>query len=192
MKDRISLRVYKKGELMKIFNSGRLVLGAVFLFGAMSVFSATDGSLGTTSSGVSSLSITKVNSVKITGVEDIAFGSVVAAPNKSSFDVCIYSTTGSYNIRASSANGTGTNFRLHSSGNYIVYDVEWNNAASGTSGTNQDHNVTSSTLTGADSSSQSCGGGDNARVFVEVDGTSFNSAAIGTYTDTLTLLITPV
>ncbi|MBP9674965.1 MAG: hypothetical protein KBD63_07710, partial [Bacteriovoracaceae bacterium] len=61
---------------------------------------AGDGSVGTTSSTTSTISISKVSGVQISGFEDILFGSVNSVPGTYYFDVCVFSSTGSYTVQA--------------------------------------------------------------------------------------------
>lgn len=155
---------------------------------------ATDGTAGISSTGDLDVSLNKADFVRITNLTDINFGTVATTPSKQSIDVCIYSTTGSYTITPSSGNASGADFRMANGGltSFITYDVEWNNAASGTSGTSLDHSTTSSTFTGANTSSETCGGGANSRLFINVDNTSFSAAPVSAYTDTLTLVVAPI
>lgn len=154
---------------------------------------ATQGTLGTSSTGSAVISVTKIHQSRITGINDVTFGSTASSPAKTSDDVCVYSTSGSYTVNASSANGQSTNFRMaNGAGNqFITYNVEWNNAASGNSGNDLNNNATSATFNGANTSNETCSGGSNARFFIDVTASSFNSAPAGAYTDTLTLVVTP-
>ncbi len=158
-------------------------------------YCATDGSLGTSSTGTSTITLTKLDLVRIMGIANASFSNEVSitAPTGILDGACVYSTTGSYNIRFTSTNASGTTFRMRSAAsNYIHYDVQWNNADSGTTGYTMGSGVTSSTYSGAHTSSTTCAGANNSRMFIYVDATTFNNAPIGSYSDTLTVLVNPV
>lgn len=157
-------------------------------------FSATDGTNGLTSSGQLTVGVTKGNEVRISGLSDVNFGANNALPTSRFIDVCIYSTTGSYNVTPTSLNGSNSTFRTTnvSTTNYINYDIAWNNAATGASGSDLNNSVTSNNFTGANTTQNDCSGGKNARIFFSIDSTSFSSAPSGAYSDTLTLVIAPI
>jgi spore coat protein U-like protein len=157
------------------------------------LIAATDGTVGTSSTGDLDISMTKGDEVRISNLSNINFGSNNNTPAGQTLDVCIYSSTGSYDITATSSNGNGTTFRLANGGasSFIEYDVQWNNTASGNNGTDLNNAVTSGVFTGANTTQNDCGGGVNSRLFVDVVNSSFNAAPSDNYTDTLTLVITP-
>lgn len=175
--------------------SKQILVAMVSMVMGSAAMAATQGTLGATSSGTSVVSISKGHLVRISDIADFTFGAQTSTPAKSNDNICIYSTSGSYTVTASSANGSGSLFRMADSGatNFVNYTVEWNNAASGTSGTALTNTVASATQTGADTSSTTCSGSTNARLFVQVDNTTFTAAPSGvSYTDTLTLLVAPM
>ncbi len=160
------------------------------LAAAMTVFSgvavaATDGTLGLTSTGESIVTIIKENAVQITDVDDINLGTqaTLAADATGSDDVCIFSSTGAYTVTASSAN---TVLELQDGANSIPYALEWDGNALSLG--------TATPLAPADSSSLTCAGsgGTNASFGVTVASADFNAAAPGTYTDTLTFVVSPL
>ena len=154
---------------------------------------ATDGTAGNTSTGNLDINLTKGNEVRISNLQDVNFGGNNSAPSQQFIDVCVYSTTGSYRITASSASGTGNTFRMANSGStqFITYDLDYNDEALGTSGADLNNSSLSSVFTGADQVNDDCGGGVNGRLFVQVSGSSFNQASSGSYSDTLTLVVSP-
>jgi hypothetical protein len=160
---------------------------------ALSVaYGATQGTLGTTSTGTVDISAEKLAGVRISGLDDIVFGSTVTAPAAQADALCVYSTPGAYTIRATSANATGTTFRLSGGGtNYMTYTVAWYDAASGGTSTALGSGQTSTAIANGDQAAQDCGGSNNARVEVTVNAASFAAAATGTYSDTLTLMVAP-
>jgi len=91
-----------------------------------SVFAATDGDLGATSTGTSIINISKDNAVQITNVDDIDLGTQgnLTATATQSDDVCVFSSTGGYAITLTSANGS---FDLKSGATTtdIPYSIDW-------------------------------------------------------------------
>src|SRR5579871_542163 len=99
------------------------------------VFAASQGTLGTTSTGTVGVSITIPSLVQVTGLLDIAVGTVSSVPSlgvTGSTSACIYSNlqspqVGDYFVTASS-NVSGSVFKAKGSGsNYITYSAYWNN-----------------------------------------------------------------
>jgi hypothetical protein len=195
----------------------RIVAIGIVLLGMVSAQHAlaTDGSEGNTSQGDTALTLTVAEMVKIHKIDDLSFnysyGLNNAAATIDDFDdVCIYSnmwTGGSHDYRVTmTGNGTGSTFKVVcSSGDCdegttdeIDYTVYWNDV----SGTNVDESVVGSTG-GASafindqvgwSNALDCGGAasTNARVRVEfAKNDILNNKRAGTYSGTLTILITP-
>jgi hypothetical protein len=147
----------------------------------------TNGAMGTTSSGKSVLHMGKPNVVMISDLDDIDLGTAGALSStvSASDDVCVFSSTGAYNITFTSANGA---FELKDSNTTtnISYEIEW------TAGTTS--NVLYNTpLNGliAVGNSVVCSSLTNASFAVSVTAANFNAADPGNYTDTLTLLVQP-
>ncbi|MFT5894231.1 MAG: hypothetical protein ACI8VW_001100 [bacterium] len=148
---------------------------------------ATDGSLGSTSEGTSIVTIIKEDAVLITDVDDLFLGTRGALfDNQVNADaVCVYSSTGSYNLAITTVNGL---FSLQSASTTtnIPYSLEWIT------------DTTTSVVYGSDiigligdRKSINCNGTSNAIFQITVTPTAFNAAAPGTYQDTLTLLVAP-
>ena len=177
----------------------RLALSGIFA-GVMSFTSMalaeTQGVTGTTSTGDVVVSLIKGEGARISGLRDFNFGPGTSVPVKDIDDICIYSTTGSYNITASSnGNGTGgPQFRMTSATTteFVRYFVEFRDDTFSQNGDGLAHNVASATYSNADTISDDCAGGSNSRLIVEVDAGTFNAATPDTYTDTLTLLVQPI
>jgi hypothetical protein len=166
---------------------------AAFLTGSLAL-AATQGTLGSTSSGTMNINSTKGNAVMISGLADITFPASFTAPI-SSIDqtACIYSTTGNYLLTATSANANGTTFQLANGGNQIIYTVAWSVLSSGgTLTTLASGQQSGTTFVNANQSSTSCNGGNDSHVEITIDAGTFNSAPTGSYTDTLTFTVAPI
>jgi hypothetical protein len=124
---------------------------------------------------------------------DVTFPATASTPSPIDQTACLYSTTGSYTIQATSGNAQSGNFRLKGTGsNFIRYMVDWfNDPAAGTD-TSLNSGTTSGSIGGANTTSDTCGGSVNARIRISIDSGTFTAAPPGTYSDTLTLLAPPV
>lgn len=174
-------------------------LSKVFLTGFLCptlVFAATQGTLGTTSSGTVGVSITIPSLVQISGLSDITLGSTSTFPATGSTTACVYSNvsspSGSYFVTASSLNTAATNFRVKDSGtNFIVYSAFWNNTSAATQTTALTSGTKTTQQTGGSATSVTCGGSANANFNISFSASQVQGAAAATYTDTVTVLITP-
>jgi len=162
------------------------------------VFGATQGALGTTSSGTVNVSITIPALVQISGLSDITLGSASSFPAIGSTTACVYSNVasplGSYFVTVTSSNASGGNFRVKDSGtDFIVYSAFWSNTitvnqtppslGSGTKTAQQ---------TGGSATSVTCSpAGANANFSVSFNSTQVEGAPAAAYSDTVTILISP-
>lgn len=158
-----------------------------------SVAIATDGQLSVTSTATTTVSVTKGDAVKISGVDSFSFGtSLSALPAQQIDDVCVYSTTGNYYVTASSVNGSDFDMRSNSN-DTIRYKVKWTNDINSTNGTTLAYNSQSDVFTGADTTSENCNSTNaTARLILNIDQSSWDAAPAGnTFTDTLQLVVAP-
>ncbi len=130
--------------------------------------------------------------VRITGFSNFAFGTWVGSGDlQNSDDLCVYnSATSNYQITAT-GDGVGSAFTLDSSGIPVAYEVYWNDST-GTSGNVQ--LTTNSTLhgqSGANTSSETCGGSNNANLEIFVPEGSLSTVTAGSFSGTLTILLEP-
>lgn len=160
------------------------------------VFAATQGTLGTTSTGTVNVSITIPALVQITGLSDITLGSTSSFPATGNTTACIYSNVasplGSYFVTATSQNTSGADFRVKDSGtNYIVYSAFWNNTSAATQTTALTSGTKTAQQTGGSAVSLTCGGSSNANFNISFSTAQVQGVPAATYTDVVTLLITP-
>jgi len=153
---------------------------------------ATQGTPGATSTGTVDVRADKRPAVRVSGLNDIEFAASATTPAALADPVCVFSNPGQYLIQASSANADGTAFRLKDAGtNYIRYSVRWYDAATAGTAVDLTSGTTSAAISGADQTSTACGGGNTARIEVSLDDATYTAAPAGSYSDTLTLLVTP-
>ena len=135
------------------------------------------------------------NNVRISGLSDVAFGSVgnLGADSISSQSICVYANTAinGYNVTASGSSSGGA-FALASGANLLSYEVQWSASPGQSSGTQLSPNVA---LTGLVSTAtqQSCNSGPaaSASLILIVRSTIASSAAAGSYSGTLSLVVGP-
>ena len=192
-------------RLNKIFHVAILSIAM-----ATPVFAQTDGSLGSTSTGTSDISVTINELAMVTKVNNLAAPSSYSGAvdgNGNGFDmaddVCIYTnaSTGSYRVTLEgnydSAGAAGTDFYVRggTSGDTILYSVAWNDVRA--TNTGETAATASSAITGQTGYSDEldCGGATetdtNARFRVTMTQADMLAKRADTYTGTLTILIAP-
>ena len=155
---------------------------------------ATQGSLGATSTGSIGISATVPGRVQISGLTDVAFGSVdPAAAAASAQDVCVWSNTSGkgYSVTAS-GNGTGNAFTLSDGTNSLPYSVEWAGSSGQTSGTALSSGAALAGLSStATNPTCSAGPAATASLIVKMTAANLQAAVASAYTGTLTLVVAP-
>jgi hypothetical protein len=156
---------------------------------------ATQGSMGSTSTGSVSISASVPNRVQLSGLSDVSFTNQDPASAASNAqNVCVWSNTSTkgYNVTATGS-GTGNAFTLANGANSVGYNVEW----AGTSGQASGSSLTSGTaLTGLTSTATaagcSSGPATTASLIVKIPAANLQSMkAALSYTGTLTLVVAP-
>lgn len=156
-------------------------------------FAATDGTLGATSTGTSDISLTVPELILISGMADVSFGTWSGSGDlDGNEDVCIYTNkaAGTYVVTAT-GDGAANAFTVTDGSNTIAYAVAYNDVSGTTGEAALTTNVQSAQQSGADTSSQSCGGSDNANFHVTVTEANLLAAPAGAYSGTLTLVVEP-
>jgi hypothetical protein len=179
---------------MRGFLGGSVLLACCALAMPGTSFAATDGSAGATSTGTVGISATVPGRVQISGLSDIAFGTVDPAVAASSAeDVCVWSNTSGkgYTVTATGS-GASNAFTLSDGTNSLVYGVEW----AGSSGQSTGTALVSGTALGGLSSSAanptcSSGPAATASLIVKMTAADLQAAVASSYTGTLTLVVAP-
>lgn len=166
---------------------GRRTLAAAVLPLAAAAHGATDGAIGAESEASLDVSFVKQNAVRISGVDDVDFGSRSYLTSSERFvdRLCVYSSTGGYAITATSTNGT---FELVGDGapDRIPYRMQWIS-----DGIHElEPGVAVGNLVGH-ATDIDCLGRTNASFRVIVTAPDFNRVDPGVYSDTLMLLVRP-
>ena len=158
-----------------------------------SAMAATDGSMGATSTGQIDLDLEVLDSVEITSLDDVDFGTYGGTDTgdiNAGDAYCVFVNGGDdYTITPTSANGS---FALDGVlGDSINYTVKLAGAATGAaSASSVAYNAASATFSG--SSARDCGSANNASVDISIAESEIRAASTDTYSDTLILLVSPI
>ena len=153
-------------------------------------WAASDGSFGLTSVATTEISIIRGETARASGLDDIIlspWSDGDPAPVGTT-SACIYTSTGNYQVTATSANGAGTRFRLTTGSTFMNYVVRWNDGVTGL--TTIGNGVPVTGLVG-ETTSLTCNGSNPAMIQVRIPAPQIQGAPIGNYGDTLTVVIAP-
>ena len=175
------------------------ILCIALLVGLLSnqAMAATDGDVGLTSTGTSTLSLTIPEYVKVSGMANFAFGSWDGASALDSNDDIIISgnddqSTPTYEVTLTGS-GAASAFTMARSSPAsptatVAYTVEFNDAT-GTGGTSATKGVAITGQTGINTTLDSLTA--NANIRVQISSAVLLAAPYGTYGGTLTIVVTP-
>ena len=156
---------------------------------------ATQGSLGTTSTGSISIGASVPNRVQISGLADVSFANQdPATPAANAQNVCVWSNTSTrgYNVTATGS-GAGSAFTLAGGASTVPYAVEWAGSSGQSSGTAFTSGAALTGLTStATSATCASGPGSSASLIVRISTANLQTMEAATaYTGTLTLVVAP-
>jgi len=156
-------------------------------------FAASDGSAGATSSGTSDVTLTINDRVQITSVADIALGAYSGSGALTGqSDYCVFRNGGdNYKVNLSVPSGSFQVTSATTTDN-IAFSAWIDDDADASDGESMTHGVDSAVaLVG--SGSLTCGGGDNASMYVSFAEAALLAASTANdYTATVTLLVSPI
>lgn len=172
----------------------QLIKTSLFALGLISgsVMAATQGSLGTDSTGTLDITVDINDLVQVSNLTDLVLGTFNGggADLSDSDTFCVYRNgAGTFDITMTGDGGSSA-FTLTDGTNTVPYAVDFTNipAASTTAMTT---NVALGGQANANTSSTTCGGTDNVSVTVTVASGDLASAPAGTYGGTLTMVVAP-
>lgn len=173
----------------------RLVGACAALLSQTSAIAATQGSLGTSSTGTVAIGASVPNRVQLSGLSDVSFlNQDPAAAALNAQNVCVWSNTSTkgYNVTASGS-GTASAFTLSSGSLTVPYSVEWSPTSGQSSGTALASGTALTGLTSAATSATcSSGATSSASLIVKMSTANLQTMqAATTYTGTLTLVVAP-
>ena len=158
---------------------------------------ATQGSLGATSTGNITITVSVPSRVQITGLTDVAFTNVdptATATNAQSNCVWSNTATKGYTITATGSGTSGAFTLASGSLTPVSYSVQWNQSTGQTSGTALTASTASSTFNStATTPTCTTAPATSSSLVVSISSAQLlNMASLTTYTGTLTLLVSPV
>lgn len=142
------------------------------------------------------VSVTIPAIVQISGLSDITLTPTnFSVPVTGSATACIYTNVinplGSYYITATSSNAISGTFRAINGANYLSFNAFWNSTSSPTQATPLTSGIKSTQQTGGNGSSLTCSGTPNANFNISISNIQLAGVSAATYTDTVTLLVSP-
>jgi len=166
-----------------------LVAGGLAVMIATNGFAANDGLVGATSEGDLDITLTILDEVRISGLEDIVLGTFIGDDLSDTSPACVFrSGTGNYEITAS-GDGSSGSFELTDGTNDVVYSVTYDDGT-GPVGLTSGDPLTGQT--GGDPGSDTCDNtGDNGTIEVTVLSTAMETLPAGAYAGVLTLTVAP-
>jgi len=153
---------------------------------------ATDGSLGSTSTGDTDVTITIGDVVQVTVQQDVGLTYTPGSPSTGATGVCVYrNSNANVNVTLTSANPDGSNnFRMSDGGtSFITYAVDLTGSTTNVIGA---VSGTANTITDENNTSTNCGGAFSHSVGVTATAANLDAAPAGSYTDTITILAEPI
>ncbi|HKI75446.1 MAG TPA: hypothetical protein VJ998_12405 [Pseudomonadales bacterium] len=177
----------------KLNNIVTSIAFAATLF-AGNAMAATDGGLGANSTGTSDVTLSIADRVQVTDVHDIALGAYGGTGNMTgTSDFCVYRSGGdNYKLTVTTDNGAYAVTSI-STGDSIPFTAQVDDSlTAATTGEALSYNTATSTaLVG--SSSLTCGGVDNAQLYVSFAESDLQAASTASdYQATVTLYVEPI
>lgn len=171
-----------------------LIAAALIAAPMTSAFAASQGVLGTTSTGSANIRATVANLASITNLNDFVFPTWTGAGDLTLSDnVCVYVNNrgGKYQVTAT---GNGRNgFSLaDGAGNNLAYEAQWNVRASA-GGDSLRNGNTLRNRDNADTGSIDCSSGRNlnSALTITLREAALRAAPAGTYNGVITLTVAP-
>lgn len=174
-----------------------LLAGALTVASVLPVttaLAAEDGEIGETSTGELDVTLDIEPLVRISNLDDLEFtieGDWDGGDVSLSDEICVWSNTGKYLLTVEGDNGDGEEFFVENGdGDLVEYTATWHAPGDGIAPVlNGDERGGYD----ADDEDIDCGDGEQMATFeVTFAGSELQSAASGSYTDTLTLLVRPI
>ncbi|MEM7400409.1 MAG: hypothetical protein AAF304_00505 [Pseudomonadota bacterium] len=174
---------------MKKLVKGLIIAGTMAVSG--SAIAATQGTLGGTSQGDIDIDVTVGDQIQITALQDITGSHVPGNDFTGSSTACVYTNnpTGNYDVTMTSSNPGGANeFQLNGPSGLVVYNVSYNDGNSSAAMLSGQVNTT---FDNADTASPTCGGTPQSSIDIVVPAANLDVVGAGTYSDVVTILVSP-
>ena len=180
---------------MRVCGKKLAALGSIIVALSGTADAATQGTLGTTSTGSVTISASVPSRIQLTGLTDVAFTNqdpTIAAFNAQNVCVWSNSATRGYYVTATGS-GAASAFTLANGAATVPYTVEWAGASAQSSGTALTASTALHGLTST-ATNPTCASGpsSSASLIVRMSTSSLQSMqSAATYTGTLTLVVAP-
>lgn len=185
---------YLDGPIMK-----RILLTNLALITTLGVplasSAATQGTLGTTSTGSSIISATIQDAIIITGLTDISLGSYSGTgAMTASTNYCVYRNgTGKYSATLTGSGGITAGFYIKNGAiAEMAYTVTLSDGGAPIAATSGSTIGTALAPLSGNATSQNCGGGTNGTIAVTISQAAAQAAPSGVYSGLLTILVSPL
>jgi len=182
--DEISrLRTFKK-----IKKNCLLLFNAICLISVNPIYAANPSA--------ATVSVTVPALVQVSGLGDITLSPTnLGSPATGATTVCVYtnvlSPLGSYYVTATSLHASSGLFRVTNGTNFISYGAFWNTTSSSTQTVTLTSGVKTAQQSGGSNTSLTCSGSPNANFNISFSSIQIAGAPPATYSDTVTLVVSP-
>ena len=175
----------------------RIIIAAIAVLGTFSsgIFAASDGDVGTTSTGTTDIQLVVPDLVRISSLSDIDLGTYSGMGTETgNTEACIFRNgAGTYSVTATTNKGA---FRISrgaggTAAEDIDFDAYWNDVTGTTGRAALTYNTALTTQSGTNTASITCGGGTNANFSVEIAAADMQTKNPATYSATVTIVIAP-
>ncbi len=175
----------------------KILIAAIAALGTFSagIFAASDGDVGTTSTGTTDITLVVPDLVRISDLSDIDLGTYSGMGTETgNTDACIFRNgAGTYTVTATTDKG---DFRISrgaggTAAEDIDFDAYWNDESGTTGRAALTYNTALTTQSGANTAAIDCGGGTNANFSVEIAAADMQTKNPATYEATVTIVIAP-
>lgn len=164
-------------------------------FTCASAFAASDGDVGTTSTGTTDITLIVPDLVRISALSDIDLGTYSGMGTETGdTEACIFRNgAGTYTVTATTNKGdflisSGAGGTAAEDINFTAY---WNDVTGTTGRAALTYSTALTTQSGTNTASITCAGGTNANFSVEIADTEMQTKVPNTYVATVTLVIAP-
>jgi len=169
------------------------LLATPFLLACLSpvALAETDGTLGSTSTGDTDVTITIGDVVQVSVQQDVTLSYTPGSNSTGNTGVCLYrNSNDDVNVTLTSANPDGSNnFQMVDGANTIQYSVDFTGGTTPVTGAlSGDVNL----VDNVNSTSATCGGVYTHTLGVTASAVNLDAAPAGSYSDTVTILAEPI
>ena len=172
-----------------------IMVGLFALAFPFEIYAASQGDVGTTSTGTLDVDLVVPDLVRVSGLADIDLGTYSGTGDESgNDDVCVFRNgAGTYSVTVTTNKG---DFRIsRGAGGTAAEDIDftayWNDEDGTTGRAELTYNTALETQSGANTAAIDCGGGVNANFSLVISESDMQTKNPNTYSATVTIVIAP-